>query len=350
MAHPQNHIYRSEHSKTKTQMHYPYRLLSTIFSLFLTIAVFVKESKAQQLPQHTSIAINPYLMNPAVAGTEDFIHLQTGYRTQWTGFEGAPETVYFAGHTTLSKQTIGSRVPALVNASRTAVGIMAVQDRTGPLKQGNFAASFAYNFALSPNNWRLSLGLNAGVQSFSYNPNGFTDNLLHQNDVVLATAIDDNFFSLAAGFWLYSNSLFFGASSFQLFHAKRNEAESLRQHAQAAAFLRHYFFMTGTKIDLSPEVQFVPSVLFKMVEGAPISYELIAKLEMRNRFWLGGNYRKEDAFAVFGGILIKDRLEVTYAYDLVLSKIRNATAGSNEIHLGYRLFYKDQVVCPSKFW
>ena len=328
--------------------HIPY-IKAALFVL-MSLSFSLTKLLAQQLPQFTSISINPYLINPALAGTEDYLHFQAGYRSQWTGFEDAPQTAYFSGHTTLSKRVIGSKVPSLVNASRTSLGIQLLHDETGPLRQSNAALSFAYNFALSNTNWRLSIGLNGGFQSHSYNPDGFSENLLHQEDAPLLSYRNNNLLSFASGMWLYNDHFFVGASSFQMFHVDKTALGDDMTLLPSTSFLRHYYYMIGAKANLGLDLYLVPALLIKTVKGAPISYDLNAKLVISDKYWLGGSYRREDSFAVFGGTLIKQRVEVTYSFDLVTSKIRNATAGSSEIHLGYRLFHHPEVACPSRFW
>ena len=322
--------------------------LHSIICCTLLFTLSICPLSAQQLPQYTSISINPYLINPALAGTEDFIHLQAGYRSQWTNFEDAPITAYFSGHANLSKPPKNKNVPKLANKSRISVGLNLLNDQTGPLNQSHAAASFAYNFALNAKGWRLSMALDGGIRGFTYNPSGYTDDLLHQDDAILLGPINKNLLNLAAGFWLYNDRYFAGVSSFQLYNTDGIGDNS--DIIPNSAFLRHFYYMAGFKTDLGLNTYLVPSFLLKSVAGAPLSYEINTKLVIDERYWLGGNYRKEDSFAVFGGLLIKDRLELTYAYDLTLSKIRYASAGSHEIHLGYRIFHRDGVVCPGRFW
>ena len=326
-------------------------ILKTNILILFTLGISIYKSNAQQLPHYTSISINPYMVNPAVAGTEDFIHLQAGYRSQWTNFEDAPQTTYFSGHTTLSKRVLNQNYTRTANASRTSLGLVLVKDQTGPLSQSKAEASFAYNFALTPEGWRLSIGLNAGFQGFAYRPDGYTEKLLDQDDPTISAAINKDLLSLAGGFWLYNDHLFVGASSFQLFNSNYDGFGNNSDVVPNTSFLRHYFYMAGFKANLGPDVFLTPAILIKSVNGAPISYDLNAKLVISDKYWLGGNYRKEDSFAAFGGFLIKNKLELTYSFDLVLSKIRNTSAGGHEIHLGYRIFPFPEVVCPSsRFW
>lgn len=316
----------------------------------LVISSWFQNLNAQQLPQYTQFSINPYAINPGVAGTEDFIYLQAGHRSQWSDFEGAPRTTYFSGHTTLNTQSIRYRQRRKVSGSRVGLGIFLSNDQTGPLEQSTGALTFAYNFPLNQNNLRLSFGMNAGVKRFTYDPEGHTDNLLHSNDPAVQQLISKSLLNFSAGFWLYDEQFFAGLSSFQLFNTAQSDPNFGLELTSGDVFLRHYYAMLGYKLEMGPDAHLVPSVLVKAVQGAPISYDLNAKLVFADQYWLGGSYRREDSFAFFGGLLINQRLEMTYSFDLVLSKIRNAAAGSNEIHLAYRLFHHADVICPSRFW
>src|SRR5476651_539447 len=65
---------------------------------FCTIVLFViagLQLKAQQRPQYTQYVFNPILVNPAVSGIENYTDVKAGYRSQWTGLQGAPVTSYF---------------------------------------------------------------------------------------------------------------------------------------------------------------------------------------------------------------------------------------------------------------
>ena len=59
---------------------------------------------AQQEQQYTMYFVNPYTINPALAGTEDFIDIKLGGRYQWMGIEAAPKTIYLTAHSTLGKE------------------------------------------------------------------------------------------------------------------------------------------------------------------------------------------------------------------------------------------------------
>src|SRR5579872_3103556 len=64
-----------------------------LLSVFLSISV-LQFAIAQQKPQYTQYVLNNLLINPAVTGIENYIDVKTGYRSQWTGLQGAPVTSY----------------------------------------------------------------------------------------------------------------------------------------------------------------------------------------------------------------------------------------------------------------
>ena len=90
--------------------------------------------------------------------------------------------------------------------------------------------------------------------------------------------------------------------------------------------------------------------MLKTLTESAVSYDINSKFIFDNQLWLGVNYRKEDAVGFFAGVLINDKIELHLSYDLVTSAIRNAAAGSIEVHVGYRIFNQNSVVCPDRFW
>ena len=69
-----------------------------ILLTLMLVALCSKDGYTQQLWRRTQFAINPFLVNPAIAGTENQIPLYLSYRNQWTGFKGAPVTMLASGH------------------------------------------------------------------------------------------------------------------------------------------------------------------------------------------------------------------------------------------------------------
>ena len=58
------------------------------------LMAFLGTTDAQQLPLRTNWQFNYFQENPAFAGFSDCLELKAGYRQQWAGFDGAPQTAF----------------------------------------------------------------------------------------------------------------------------------------------------------------------------------------------------------------------------------------------------------------
>ncbi len=62
--------------------------------LALTVTILIGgASFAQQRPHYTQYILNNYIINPAVAGIENYTDIKISHRLQWVGLDGAPVTI-----------------------------------------------------------------------------------------------------------------------------------------------------------------------------------------------------------------------------------------------------------------
>jgi hypothetical protein len=59
-------------------------MLKRTLLLTALLCVIVLSTYAQQKPQYTQYIFNNFLLNPAVAGIENYTDVKLGYRSQWT--------------------------------------------------------------------------------------------------------------------------------------------------------------------------------------------------------------------------------------------------------------------------
>ncbi len=324
--------------------------LSTL--MISTLVCLVDVVYGQQEQQYSQFNMNPYTLNPAVVGTEDFIHVQAAYRKQWVGMDASPVTAYLTAHTTVNKKYNGyGHDRHHMTRSWSGLGGYFYYDQTGPIKRNAASVSYAYNMALSKNGLRFSLGGNAGMKNYIYNPEGYLKNIHDQGDPVIMNAYSKMVFDMALGFWLYHSRFFFGASSFQLLNNDlRNYNYTWDDQLSYGSLDRHYFVMGGYKIQVNHEVYLVPSLLVKAASPAPVSFDVNCKMVYRDQFWTGVAYRRGDSFSVFAGMLVNEKLELSYAYDIITSNLRYSSKGSHEIVIGYRFAHKKKGLCPDMFW
>jgi hypothetical protein len=108
--------------------------------LLLILGVFTcSVLSAQQRPYYTQYIMNNYIINPAVAGIENYWDVKASHRMQWVGLQDAPVTTYLTIHGPLHKsdyerETATSSMPAVPTRAVRLIGrIMLLQNRTREL-------------------------------------------------------------------------------------------------------------------------------------------------------------------------------------------------------------------------
>ena len=124
--------------------------LPGVLFFFLLAAGAARTGQAQQLAQYSQYMNNNYVINPAVAGTEDYIDVKFSYRTQWTGLDGAPKTYYASVNSSLGKlRTQPKRRMHDWEKGYHAIGAIVYRDETGPISRTGLYGSYTYNLALT---------------------------------------------------------------------------------------------------------------------------------------------------------------------------------------------------------
>ncbi|GGH05972.1 PorP/SprF family type IX secretion system membrane protein [Mucilaginibacter phyllosphaerae] len=335
------------------------KLLLILLFFVLTITAF-----AQQRPQYTQYIFNNYLLNPAVAGIENYTDIKLGYRSQWTGLEGAPVTAYFSINAPLGTeftQGDANAFPASGGASpysrsyvqdyRAAephhgIGFMLVTDKAGPIDQTNMAATYAYHLGITEN-LNLAVGVSAGFNHLYLNTSLIT--LENPDDPTLRN-INNNQWKpdASVGIWAYAANYYVGASVQQII--PNSQYFTTRNNLNLNKTVPHYFLTGGYKIPLSDDVTFLPSALLKFIPPAPTTFDVNMKLSFRDRFWFGGSYRKDDSFGILAGFNLNSYINVSYSYDATTSALRTVSNGSHEIVLGILLNNRYNLTCPQHSW
>ena len=123
--------------------------------------VGVIQLHAQQRPQYTQYILNSFIINPAVAGIENYWDVKMSHRHQWVGLNGSPVTTYITVHGPLTKSDYDRPTIAGTHASGTnprgkaywdeytappphaGVGFSFINDRTGPMNRFSAYGTFA---------------------------------------------------------------------------------------------------------------------------------------------------------------------------------------------------------------
>ena len=278
--------------------------------LLLFTSVAALNLTAQQIPHYSQYMFNGLAINPAYAGSKDYLSLTALYRKQWVDFPGAPETQTFSAHGPLSQGKMG-------------LGFLFVNDKTGESnKRMDFLASYAFH--IETGSGVLALGVQGGIAQFSNNLSKLRVFDLGDN---VANMDESEIFPMAgAGIYYYTEKFYAGASAPQLLSTDPKAAPSL---------VNHFFFTTGIVLGSGDNFKLKPSVMLKSVAPSPLSYDINLNAFFGKMIGVGVSYRSEDAIVGLLELQLTPQLRLGYSYDMVQSDIKDFAPGSHEIMLGY---------------
>jgi type IX secretion system PorP/SprF family membrane protein len=291
---------------------------------------------AQQDAQFTQYMYNTINVNPAYAGSRETMSMFILHRTQWVGLDGAPLTNTASIHTP-------------INGSNIGIGMSIVSDKIGPSEENNIAIDFSYTIPTS-DRYKLSFGLKASANLLNIDFNKL--NKYDKNDYSFDTNIDNKFSpNIGVGVYFHSDNTYIGLSAPNLLETKHfDRYAGTGANSHVAKERIHYYLIAGHVFDLSDGVKFKPSVLTKMVEGAPLQVDLSGNFLINKKFMAGVAYRWSAAVSAMVGFQISNSWFVGYGYDLETTKLSNYNSGSHEIFLRYELFNKyDRIITPRFF-
>jgi type IX secretion system PorP/SprF family membrane protein len=318
---------------------------------------------AQQRPQYTQYTFNNYLLNPAVSGIENYTDFRAGYRSQWTGLEGAPVTSYLSVNMPLGERFLYGDPTSMSGESQNplsrlatrdylaaephhGVGAMVITDRAGPINQTSLSATYAYHLGIT-SKLNLSVGVLAGVNRISLDVSQVK--LENPDDPAVYNGNNSQYKpDVGLGVWAYSGDFYVGASVQQLI--KQTLSFGNRSVYNQGKTVPHYFFTGGMKVYLDDDITLLPSVLFKVVNPAPASFDINLKLAFSNKFWVGGSYRHNDAKAAMLGINLSKVINLGYAYDFTSSNLRTVSNGTHEIVLAILFNNRYNVSSAQRSW
>jgi type IX secretion system PorP/SprF family membrane protein len=264
---------------------------------------------AQQDPSYAQYLNNPVLINPGYAGINNRFQTTVGHRNQWAGFDGNPTTINVSGHLSFLNNKVG-------------VGLVALQDRVGDIRNTEVSMLYAYKIAFGQST--LSFGLQAGM-------------LLYRNDFGRITPRDPgdptfNFvnqssYNVGGGIVLKSEKYFIGFSAPRLMKA------TIDMGGQPMEIYRqHYYLVASYMVHLAEAVWLKPSVLLRATNGLPVSADLNFNINLDQHFTAGLLTRN---FHTYGALMQVNFLNyrIGYVFELPTGKSLGQHYKSHEISL-----------------
>jgi type IX secretion system PorP/SprF family membrane protein len=296
-------------------------------------------SYAQQRPIHSLYMFDPLLINPAYAGTHVQLSATAIYRNQWVNFDGAPKTMTASIHSGFRKARVG-------------IGFLVASDKIGVHTDNSVYGIYSYKIPLSQRKGGgvLSMGIQGGFNElesdyFKTNP----------RDGAEIGAISKFNWNFGAGVFYRGKNAYAGISVPYLINNKTIDvidAEFDSLLSAAGKQQRYYYLMGGISKKLSDAVKWMPSVLVRIQENAPLSFDINSMFVLYDVVGLGASYRLNDAVIGLFELQINENFHVGYAYDITMSDIRLYSNGSHEIMINYRIKIPrihQGLPCPS-YW
>ena len=296
-----------------------------LFLLISGLVVMLWKGSAQQIPISSLFVENPFLFNPAVAGTENGFKIRMDNRFQWMGFSDAPITNQVSAYGPHKLRNIG-------------YGGNISYDATGPTSlfkmNGAFATNFAINFDI-----RVSLALNLGLIQFRADGTQFQfddgiDDIKYPKSVMSSFQPD-----AGTGLYVYHHDWYIGLSAQQLFN---NNLKLIKagEDSKRNRLKTHFYGIAGYKFYSTDKHWMIePTVLARKVVALPVQLDLTGRAVFREQFWGGLNFRNTfESFndvTVMVGYIHERRLQFGIAYDYSFAKMRKWTAGTIELVVGY---------------
>jgi type IX secretion system PorP/SprF family membrane protein len=306
-------------------------------NLILTIFILLNiTSYSQQTTQFTQYTYNYFAYNPAVAGSQDCFNFKLGYRTQWVGIEGNPQTGFASFQTRIKfKKT-------RINRTYHGVGVYVENDVLGYIGTTTINLAYAYHFPMG-RNIRASIGLFAGLQQFKVDASKIVT--VNYNDPVLQNGGTALFVPyVTPGIFLNHDNWFAGLAIRQIVRNKWSKTIGVDARNRF-----HYSIVGGKRYKIGKGFNLVPSAMLKYVGFSAPALDVNLMVELSKVIEIGATWRSQDAIAIMAKFKFARFFSVGYAFDFTTSKLRTVSSNSHELIIGISACPHDKnntYICP----
>lgn len=277
--------------------------------LFFMLGNFA--TRAQYDPLYNQYSFDQLMINPAYAGANDVFTINSIFRRQWNGIDGAPQTLSLTGHTSIANNNAG-------------VGLTVINETFGVNNNTEVYGSFAYKITLGRG--ALSMGVSAGYLSYKYD---YTQlNLEFLNDPSFIP-VDEQVSqtNFGAGLWYQSEKYYAGISVPRILEVDVDRDDGTTSNR----YRRHIYLSGGGLITLSSSLKLKPYGLVRIINGLPANIDIGASLLFSELIWAGILIRDLDAIALIGQLEVSDKVRVGLSIELPTTKLISTSYGTYEV-------------------
>jgi type IX secretion system PorP/SprF family membrane protein len=306
--------------------------------LIIVIALFsAVGAKAQYDAMFTQYMFNEMYINPAYTGSKEAMAVNLTHRQQWVNFPGRPITTSFTLHGPLANDKMG-------------LGVSFLNEQIGKLSRNLVYLNYAYRIKAGEKG-KLSFGLMGGIHNqvnklSELKATEAGDIQVSQNTPSIITP------NFGAGLYYYTNTFYAGLSIPRMIDDSYvfTTSGEIDKSTKLSVNKFHYYLTIGNVFTINEDLKVKPQAMVKMVQNAPLQYDINANFLIKNKIWAGVSYRSSADISALLGIQVTPQFLVNYSYDYALTKIQKYSQGSHEITLGYLFSYKQRKVVTPRYF
>ena len=310
---------------------------TTRWGFALLLLATTVAAQAQFVGARSLFMMSSLLDNPAAAGQSPCVDMRMGARTQWVGFEGAPNTQFASLSGQLGSSTTFSH----------GLGGHLMLDQMGPWRSMKFGMAYASRIRLNAGG-TLSGGIGIGL--VQYNMSVSVSQALAGDPAVVFSSTNMSqviFPTLDLGFMYNTKSSMFGLGVHNVASPTLDEIAPGTSTGRVAV-------LTGAhELKLDRRFAFVPAAQIRLAPGLPSSLDVRGMFRMDNKIALGAGYRSQSAMVGVFQIQLLETMSVGYAYDFGVSSIAAFAPSTHEIVISLSACDKDDpffgngMTCPA---
>ncbi|MFN5356280.1 MAG: type IX secretion system membrane protein PorP/SprF [Bacteroidota bacterium] len=288
--------------------------------LFILLCTFGCTLYAQQAPVYSQYMFNPFLINPAYAGSEQRFGASMHYRDQWSGWEGAPRTISALAHGRIYRE-------------RLALGVIVEEDAFGITRQRDALLGIAVHLPVRGS--LLSFGFRGGMRFRSRDITKL--NITDPGDPLITNQFtEERYARLGFGVQLQRERFAIGISMPDVFDADAPLSDP--QADRVWAFPRRAMVLTSAlSVRLSDGFSLRPSTLVWFEPDERSWADVNLSLVVRELFRIGCSYRSTQNLVAVTEWRATRTIRIAYSYDFALSGGIPGAGASHEVLLGVDL-------------
>ena len=308
-------------------------ILKTVITGIIIIIFLSHNSFSQENSIYHNYLLSPFLINPAITGSEYYPSVEIFAKKQWIGISDSPGTVLIAGNYRIGEYDFynpsGMVNKGFVNLKdRIGLGAALFGDHNGPSNILGGLLSYAYHVPVT-NYTRLSFGVSLSTNYYYFNNSKLKPDmpgdsyLLSGNENVIKANVN-------LGTYFYSSKFFTGVSVTKILPDMTTINDKVEEQPSI-------FFIGGYKFFHTKPNNFEQTIIIKSIKNEKLYADFLSKYYYQRLNWIAFSYSTSGKMNFLLGIHLIKMLYMGYNFEYTLSKISTFGYTTHGIYLGINL-------------